>query len=45
MIFGLIGATFLTLLVVPSMYMLGYETRDWFRAKTGWKPEEEDVKH
>ncbi|MCW3127985.1 MAG: Protein HelA, partial [Bacteroidetes bacterium] len=29
MIFGLLGATFLTLLVVPSMYMLGYNTREW----------------
>jgi multidrug efflux pump subunit AcrB len=27
-IFGLITATFLTLLVVPSMYMLGYKTRE-----------------
>jgi len=40
MIFGLIGATFLTLLVVPSMYMLGYNTRDWFRNKFGKKGEE-----
>lgn len=37
MIFGLVGATFLTLLVVPSMYILGYETRDWFRKKFGKK--------
>jgi multidrug efflux pump len=37
MIFGLIGATFLTLLVVPSMYMLGYNTREWFRRKLGKK--------
>jgi multidrug efflux pump subunit AcrB len=28
MIFGLLGATFLTLLVVPSMYMLGYNVRE-----------------
>jgi multidrug efflux pump subunit AcrB len=34
MIFGLIMATFLTLLVVPTMYMLGYKTRAWFRRKT-----------
>ncbi len=37
MIFGLIAATFLTLLVVPSMYMLGYKTRakvkGWFKKK------------
>ncbi len=31
MIFGLLMATFLTLLVVPSMYMLGYKTRAWAR--------------
>ena len=43
MIFGLVGATFLTLLVVPSMYILGYETRDWVRKKTGWKPEPTEV--
>ena len=35
MIFGLVGATFLTLLAVPSMYMLGYNTRAWFRRKFG----------
>ncbi len=35
MIFGLLGATFLTLLVVPSMYILGYNTREWFRVRTG----------
>ena len=28
MIFGLLGATFLTLLVVPSMYILGYNVRE-----------------
>ena len=39
MIFGLVGATFLTLLVVPSMYMLGYNTRQWFRDKFGKKTE------
>ncbi len=33
MIFGLLMATFLTLLVVPAMYMLGYKTRGWFRRK------------
>jgi multidrug efflux pump subunit AcrB len=37
MIFGLAGATFLTLLVVPSMYMLGYNTREWFVRKFGNK--------
>ena len=31
MIYGLVMATFLTLLVVPSMYMLGYNTRAWAR--------------
>ncbi len=31
MVFGLVMATFLTLLVVPAMYMLGYKTRAWFR--------------
>jgi multidrug efflux pump subunit AcrB len=39
MIFGLIGATFLTLLVVPSMYILGYNTRQWFRDKFDKKEE------
>ncbi len=33
MIFGLLMGTFLTLLVVPTMYMLGYKTREWFRRK------------
>jgi multidrug efflux pump subunit AcrB len=33
MIYGLIVATFLTLLVVPTMYMLGYKTREWVRRK------------
>lgn len=33
MIFGLVVATFLTLLVVPTMYMLGYKTREWVRRK------------
>jgi multidrug efflux pump len=33
MIFGLIVATFLTLLVVPTMYMLGYKTREWVKRK------------
>jgi multidrug efflux pump len=37
MIFGLIGATFLTLLVVPSMYMLGYNTREWVLSRFGKK--------
>jgi multidrug efflux pump len=35
MIFGLVMATFLTLLVVPTMYILGYKTRAWFRRKLG----------
>ncbi|HQX43832.1 MAG TPA: efflux RND transporter permease subunit, partial [Saprospiraceae bacterium] len=30
-IFGLIVSTFLTLLIVPTMYTLGYNTRAWFR--------------
>ena len=34
MIFGLAVATFLTLLVVPSMYMLGYNVREWFRKRS-----------
>lgn len=29
-IFGLIVATFLTLLVVPSMYLFAYQTKHWF---------------
>lgn len=33
MIFGLIVATFLTLLVVPSLYVFAYETKHWFRRK------------
>ena len=33
MIFGLLMATFLTLLVVPTMYILGYKTRGWFSRK------------
>lgn len=33
MIFGLVVATFLTLLVVPTMYMLGYKTREWVKAR------------
>jgi multidrug efflux pump subunit AcrB len=37
MIFGLIGATFLTLLVVPSMYMLGYNTRESVLRRFGKK--------
>lgn len=35
MIYGLIVATFLTLLVVPTMYILGYKTREWIRRKLG----------
>jgi multidrug efflux pump subunit AcrB len=31
MIYGLLMATLLTLLVVPTMYMLGYKTRGRFR--------------
>ncbi|MBK9272177.1 MAG: efflux RND transporter permease subunit [Saprospiraceae bacterium] len=31
MIFGLIASTFLTLLVVPTIYMLGYNTREKIR--------------
>lgn len=38
MIFGLVMATFLTLLVVPTMYMLGYKTREWFRRRFFKKP-------
>ena len=31
MVYGLIVATFLTLMVVPCLYILGYNTREWFR--------------
>jgi hypothetical protein len=31
------AATLLTLLGVPAMYMLGYNTRAWFRRKFGKK--------
>ncbi len=31
MIYGLVVATFLTLLVVPCMYIMGYRTREFFR--------------
>ena len=34
-IYGLIVSTFLTLLIVPTMYILGYKTRNWFRRKFG----------
>jgi multidrug efflux pump subunit AcrB len=33
MIYGLIAATFLTLLVVPTMYILGYKVREKFSRK------------
>lgn len=33
MIFGLIVATFLTLLVLPSLYILGYKTREWVKKR------------
>ncbi len=33
MVFGLIVATFLTLLVVPCLYILGYNTREWFKQR------------
>jgi len=36
MIYGLLMATFLTLLVVPTMYMLGYKTRESWR---NWRKE------
>jgi multidrug efflux pump subunit AcrB len=45
MIFGLAVATFLTLLVVPSMYMLGYNTREWYRNKFGFTSNEEQHSH
>jgi multidrug efflux pump len=31
MVYGLVVATFLTLMVVPCLYILGYNTREWFR--------------
>ena len=37
MIYGLIAATFLTLLVVPSIYILGYRTRAMVRKWMGPK--------
>jgi multidrug efflux pump len=43
MIFGLLMATLLTLLVVPTMYMLGYKTRGWFRRKFSKKPNPRQV--
>jgi multidrug efflux pump len=36
-IFGLAVSTFLTLLVVPSMYVMGYQTKVWFRKATAKK--------
>jgi multidrug efflux pump subunit AcrB len=43
MIYGLIVSTFLTLLVVPTMYMLGFKTRAWFRRKFFGKKHESPV--
>jgi len=34
MIFGLIVATFLTLLVLPTLYVLAYKTKYWFKRKS-----------
>jgi len=36
MIYGLLMATFLTLLVVPSMYMLGHKVRARFKKSVPW---------
>lgn len=36
-IFGLTFATFLTLVVVPVMYLLLYRFKRWFYKKAGWK--------
>jgi multidrug efflux pump len=36
MIFGLMAATFLTLLVVPTMYMLGHNVRDRLKKYAPW---------
>ena len=36
MIYGLLMATFLTLLVVPSMYMLGHKVRSRFKKRMPW---------
>ncbi len=35
-IFGLSFATFVTLLVVPVMYLLNEQLKDWLNQKTGW---------
>src|SRR5690606_3566649 len=42
-IFGLIVATFLTLLVVPSLYLFAYNTREWFRNRFSNKKKNENV--
>lgn len=39
-IFGLIVATFLTLLIVPSMYLFAYQTKHWFKKKFSKKNNE-----
>jgi multidrug efflux pump subunit AcrB len=36
MIFGLLMATFLTLLIVPTMYMLGHKVRARFKKRMPW---------
>jgi multidrug efflux pump len=36
MIFGLLMATFLTLLIVPTMYMLGHKVRNRFKKLAPW---------
>ena len=44
-IFGLAYATFITLLVVPVMYLFNERFKAWIYRKAGWKTkEEEDIK-
>ncbi len=42
-IFGLIVATFLTLLVVPSMYLFAYQTKHWFKRKFSKEKEDNQI--
>ncbi len=43
-IFGLVAATFLTLIIVPCMYIIGYRTRAWFRQKFLQPVQEPDLR-
>jgi multidrug efflux pump subunit AcrB len=44
-IFGLGYATFITLLVVPVMYLLNERFREWVFRKTGIQKKEPDISH